>query len=135
MANLELNGTLDFSGIVQLEGDSGGKVLVDSIEVLVEQSEGLAAAPVNLPPPPAGPIEPGLKVIVISSLNKTVTAGGKAIVTQGIVMQGSNPMWPGMVMRGSHNVTVNNIPMNVMNEQATIFPSGGTAKLSTKSGQ
>ena len=134
MANLELSGTLDFGGMLDLQGESGGKVLVENQEVLVEQAEG-TAPPVMLPPPPAGPVEPGPKVIVICSLNKTVTASGKAIVTQGIVMQGNAPTWPGMVMRGSNNVTVNNIPMNVKGEQATIFPSGGTAMLSQSSGQ
>ena len=66
------------------------------------------------------------------SLNKTVTAGGKAIVTQGMCLQGD--MWPGFVMRGSGTVTINHIPMNVQNEQATIFPSGAPATFSN-SGQ
>jgi hypothetical protein len=53
------------------------------------------------------------------------------------VMQGSTPTWPGMVLPSQGNtgpVTVNRIPMNVVGDQAVIFPSGGTASLGT-SGQ
>jgi uncharacterized Zn-binding protein involved in type VI secretion len=133
MANLELKGILDFRGMLTLQGSGGGKVTAGGREVLVEQAEG-TAPPVIQPPPPASPLDLGPKVKVIVSLNKTVTAAGKAIVTQGIVLQGNAPTWPGMVMRGAGTVTVNQIPMNVQNEQAVIFPSGGSAVFSS-SGQ
>ena len=131
MADLVLKGTLDFRGLLTLKA-SGGKVKAGAMEVLVEQVKGQAVAPVLLPPPPASPATTSLDVVVMSSLNKTVTAGGKAIVTQGMCMQGN--IWPGFVLRGSGTVTVNQIPMNVQNEQATIFPSGGSALFSS-SGQ
>ena len=131
MANLDLSGTLDLGGMLDLTGESGGKVTVNNVEALVEQAAG-QAPPFIFPPPPASPIAPGPDVKVLSSLNKTVTAGGKAIVTQGIAMQANT--WPGMVMRGSGTVTVNQIPINVMGEQAQIFPSGGSGVLN-QSGQ
>ena len=131
MADLELKGTLDFSGMVSLTA-SGGKVKAGGLEVLVEQASGTAAAPVLLPPPPASPATTSVAVKVIVSLNKTVTAGGQAIVTQGMCLQGD--LWPGFVLRGSGTVTINHIPMNVQNEQATIFPSGAPATFSS-SGQ
>lgn len=125
MANLDLSGTLDLSGMLDLTGDSGGKVTVNGVEALVEQAQG-TAPPFIFPPPPASPVDAGPAVKVIVSLNKTVTAANKAIVTQGIAMQGGTPTWPGMVMRGSGTVTVNQIPINVVGEQAQIFPSGGS---------
>jgi hypothetical protein len=134
LANIDLKGTLDFKGILNLTGASGGKVTINGVEVLVEQAEGIAP-PFIFPPPPASPIDPGTKVVVLCSLNKTVKAGAAAIVTQGMVLQGNNPTWPGFVSRGSATVTVNQIPMNVLNDQASVFPSGGTAMLNTKSGQ
>jgi uncharacterized Zn-binding protein involved in type VI secretion len=134
MANLELKGTLDFRGMLTLQGAGGGKVTAGGQEVLVEQVQ-CQASPVIQPPPPASPLDPGPTVRIISSLNKTVTAAGKAIVAMGMVLQGNVPTWPGMVMRGSGTVTVNQIPMNVLNEQATIFPSGGSAVFNSGSGQ
>jgi hypothetical protein len=131
MADLLLKGTLDFRGMVALKA-SGGKVKSGGLEVLVEQVSGTAMAPVLLPPPPASPATTSVDVKVIASLNKTVTAGGKAIVTQGMCLQGN--IWPGFVLRGGGTVTVNHIPMNVQNEKATIFPSGASALFSS-SGQ
>jgi hypothetical protein len=140
MADLVLSGLLDFHGMLTLQA-SGGKVKVESQEVLVElpssDSHGLAP-PVILPPPPAAPITTAPEVVVLSSLNKTVKAGEKAIVTQGMVIQGSPRIWPGMVLPSQNNtgpVTVNHIPINVLGDQAIIFPSGGSANLTTKSGQ
>jgi hypothetical protein len=140
MADLVLKGRLDFRGNLTLQGASGGKVKVESSEVLVElqlpQSHG-DAPPVIMPPPPAAPADTGSAVVILNSFNKTVKAGGKAIVTQGMVMQGSGPLWPGMVLPTQGNsgpVSVNSIPMNVVGDQAIIFPSGGAASL-TASGQ
>jgi hypothetical protein len=81
-------------------------------------------------------------VWVINSFNKTVKVGARPLVTQGLVLQGraSGPIWPGMVLPSQGNtgptaVTVNNLPINVLGDQAVIFPSGGTAALSAGSGQ
>jgi len=124
-------------GNLKLNPD-GGKVLVGDagLEALVEDAEGQAAPPVLIPPPPASPSDPGVKIKVISSFNKTVTANGKNIVALGIVMQGDAPSWPGQMMPsvGNPTVTINGSPINVANDQATIFPSGGVGIL-TQSGQ
>lgn len=143
MADLVLKGMLNLAGNLMLQGSSGGKVKVDTLEAIVECSSppgdpnhGMAP-PVILPPPPAAPADPGPKVWVINSFNKTVKAGTKPIVTQGIAIQGNVPTWPGMVLPSQGNtgpVTINHLPINVQNDQAVIFPSGGTAVLST-SGQ
>ena len=140
MADLVLKGRLDFRGSLTLQGTGGGKVKVDSSEVLVElqppQSHG-SAPTVILPPPPAAPLDPGPAVVILSSFNKTVKAGPKPIVTLGMVMQGTTPMWPGMVLPTQGNagpVSVNQIPMNVVGDQAIVFPSGGTASFNS-SGQ
>lgn len=138
MGNLILKGRLNLKGNLTLKD----KVLVDSAEALVEliaptdPNHG-TAPPVILPPPPASPLPVGTGVWVINSFNKTVKAGNKAIVTLGMVMQGNPPTWPGMVLPSQGNtgpVTINFIPINVVNDQAVILPSGGTAALSS-SGQ
>jgi hypothetical protein len=140
MADLVLKGTLNLMGNLTLKG-SGGKVMVGALEALVELTAPTdaphctSAVPVILPPPPAPkPVDDGPNVWIINSFNKTVTADTKAIVTQGIIMQGNIPTWPGMVLRGSSTVTINNIPINVQNDKGVVFPSGGTATF-TNSGQ
>lgn len=140
MADLVLKGMLQLGGLLTLKA-SGGKVKVGDDEVLVEllptpgNSHGSAPI-VNLPPPPAGPINTGTDVVVFNSFNKTVKAGNNAIVTQGLVMQGMPFQWPGMVLPSQKNATVkiNQIAINVAGDRAIIFPSGGTASLTT-SGQ
>ena len=143
MADLVLKGKLNLMGDLTLKPPAGGKVKVEALEALVEVPPGgtphsTSATPVIMPPPPAAPIPPDARVWIINSFNKTVKAGTANLVTQGMVMQGGNgtPMWPGMVMpsAGNPTVTVNNIPVNVVNDQATIFPSGAPAPL-TASGQ
>ena len=140
MGDLNLKGTLNLKGVLKLN-PSGGKVLVGGKAALVVlpigQKHGDAVAPVIQPPPPATPLDTGLDVVVFVSFNQTVTAGGNAIVTQGMVMQGSSLRpWPGMVQPSTNNatVTVNHIAINVEQDMAVVFPSGGTATLS-KSGQ
>lgn len=139
MGDLVLKGMLDFRGSLTLKA-SGGKVKVGAQEVLVELTPGSkhgSAPPVIMPPPPASPADPGPNVVIINSLNKTVKVGTKAVVTQGMVMQGNSPMWPGMVLPSKGNTTVvsvNKLAMNVVGDQAVIFPSGGTATFDT-SGQ
>jgi hypothetical protein len=129
MGELKLSGTLDFSGMLSL----GDTVTVGGKKVLVENgAQGNAPGPVMQPPPPAGPATTDVVVKVLSSFNKTVTANNKAIVTQGIVLQGN--MWPGMVLPGSATVTVNHLAMNVEQDPAIIFPSGMNAPLD-QSGQ
>ena len=145
MANLTLKGTLNLKGMLTLTGASGGKVLIGDagLEALVEvlptdPPQCTSASPVIMPPPPAAPLQPQPTVWIVNSFNKTVKAGTKPLVTQGMAMQGQSgaPMWPGMVLPSSGNptVTVNNIPVNVVNDSATIFPSGGMASF-TSSGQ
>ena len=84
-----------------------------------------------IPTPPAAPLQPQPTVWIVNSFNKTVKAGQKCIVALGMAMQGQSgaPMWPGMVMPSSANptVTINHIPVNVVNDMAMIFPSGGSA--------
>jgi hypothetical protein len=137
MADLTLKGVLNLMGNLKLN-PQGGKLLIGDagLEALVEQAEGQAAPPVLIPPPPSPPNDPGVKVKVISSFNKTVTVGGKNIVALGIVMQGDIPSWPGMMLPsiGNPTVTINRTAINVANDQATIFPSGGVGTF-TQSGQ
>lgn len=137
MADLLLAGMLNFKGTVDLIAD-GGTVKANNLEVLVEVQRGQAGgahgkapAPVPIPPPPSSPSDPGLDVWIFKSFNATVTAGGKAIVTQGMCAQG-NPgqaSWPGMVQRSLNNpgVTVNSVPMNVKGDIGTILPTGAPA--------
>lgn len=139
MGDLILKGTLNLGGVLKLN-PSGGKVKVGGSEALVvlklrEGPHG-QAPPVIQPPPPGAPVDDGPDVVVFLSFNQTVKAGDKAIVTQGMVMQGKIPLWPGMVLPSSGNSTVkvNGMAINVQNDKAVIFPSGGSATLST-SGQ
>jgi hypothetical protein len=143
MANLDLKGTLNLMGSLTLEASGGGKVTVDGKEILVEVTapagppQATAAPPVILPPPPASPTDPAPTVFIVNSFNKTVKVGASAAVAQGLVMQGSIPSWPGMVLPSQNNsgpVTANGLPLNVLNDQAIIFPSGGSASFTT-SGQ
>jgi hypothetical protein len=136
MADLILKGPLNLVGKLNLEAD-GGRIFIGEWEALVEGEAQGSAPPVIQPPPPAGPINTGTTVKVISSFNKTIKAGGKNIVASGIVMQGDPLMWPGMMLPSMNNnepVTINGIPANVQNDQATLFPSGGMAIFDT-SGQ
>jgi hypothetical protein len=146
MADLVLKGILNLKGMLTLKGGSGGKVKVGAVEALVEvlpsgPAQCSSAPPVILPPPPAIPAQappPPTTVWIINSFNKTVKAGTQNIVAQGMAMQGLQgaPIWPGMVLpsTGNPTVTINNIPINVVNDMATIFPSGGAATF-TSSGQ
>ena len=139
MADLVLKGKLELHGLLTLKG-SGGKVKVGGAEVLVELPTGQThgtASPVILPPPPAPPTDAAPGVVIITSFNKTVKAGTKAIVAQGMMMQGSVPSWPGMVLPSKGNtgpVTINHIPINVVGDKGITFPSGGSASF-TSSGQ
>ena len=135
MGNLNLTGPLNFMGNLTL----ADKVLVGGVEVLVEANNIGTAPPVILPPPPASPVNPAPQVSILKSFNQTVKAGSKAIVTQGMTMQGSPAQWPGMVLPSSANtgptaVKVNGLPMNVVGDQGITFPSGGSSSFS-QSGQ
>jgi hypothetical protein len=143
MSEIKLAGMLNLKGMLNFKS----KVLVGGKEALVEslppsdQPHSTGATPVILPPPPASPVETGTKVWVMNSFNKTVMANNKPIVAQGMAMQGGQqspmPIWPGMVMPSQGNtgpVTINFIPINVVNDQAIIFPMGAPAPLTT-SGQ
>ncbi|MEA2301812.1 MAG: hypothetical protein QOE44_2347 [Solirubrobacteraceae bacterium] len=137
MGDLVLKGMLSLGGTLDLAPKPpGGKVMVEAVEVLVEGAEGMGTVPVLLPGPPPPPADQGLGVKVPVSFNKTVTAGGAAIVTQGMCFQGSSGTWPGIVLPSLGNTTVmaNGIPMNLVGDQATILPTGAPAVLD-KSGQ
>ena len=143
MGDLVLKGLLNLKGMLSLRAADGGKVKVESFEVLVEVSKGVGAsqgqgAPVIMPPPPASPIDTGVDCWIFKSFNSTVTAGGKNIVTMGMCAEG-NPgtaTWPGMVQQsiGNPTVTINNIAINVQNDMATILPTG-TPVIFSQSGQ
>jgi hypothetical protein len=133
MADLNLKGPLNLMGNLTLKG---GKVKINGVEALVEvtpsdPAQSSAAPPVILPPPPASPLQPQPTVWIVNSFNKTVKAGSKCLVALGMAMQGQSgaPLWPGMVLPSSANatVTINHIPVNVVNDMAVIFPSGGSA--------
>jgi hypothetical protein len=133
MADLNLKGPLNLMGNLTLKG---GKVKIDGVEALVEvtpsdPAQSSAAPPVILPPPPSSPLQPQPTVWIVNSFNKTVKAGSKCLVALGMAMQGQSgaPLWPGMVLPSSTNatVTINHIPVNVVNDMAVIFPSGGSA--------
>jgi len=133
MGGLKLTGPVNLMGNLTLKN----KVFPGSVEVLVEGNNLGNAPPVILPPPPASPSDPALQVSILASFNKTVKAGSNCIVAQGMVMQGSVPTWPGMMLPSQSNtspVSANGIPMNVVGDQAVIFPSGGSASFS-QSGQ
>jgi len=137
MADLTLKGTLNLMGNLTLKGDSGGKVKIgdSGLEALVEVTPNdpaqCSSAPPVILPPPASPLQPQPTVWIVSSFNKTVKAGSKPIVALGMAMHGQSggPLWPGMVLpsAGNPTVTVNHIPINVVNDVAAIFPSGGSA--------
>lgn len=131
MTDLVLSGMLNLTGTLDLK--PSGKLKIGALEALVEAAEG-TGAPVPLPPP--GPVDTGTKVKVQKSFNATVTANGKALVTQGVTMQGNTPTWPGMVQAsiGNPTVTANFIPINVANDLAVTLPTGAPAPLTT-SGQ
>ena len=146
MGDLTLKGTLNLMGNLTLTPGAGGKLKIGggALEALVENPgatpppQCTGAPPVMLPPPPAGPTFPQPTVWIVNSFNKTVKTGGKNIVALGMAMQGppGAPVWPGMVLPSSGNptVTINHLPINVVNDQAVIFPSGGSASFTT-SGQ
>jgi len=145
MADLVLKGLLNLKGMLTLKG-TGGKVKVGTAEALVEvlptaPPQCTSAPPVLLPPPPAPPAQgppPPTTAWVVNSFNKTVKAGSQNIVAGGMVMQGLTgaPIWPGMMQpsMGNPTVTINNVAINVQNDMAAIFPSGGMATFS-QSGQ
>jgi hypothetical protein len=142
MAGLTLKGTLNLMGTLDLKG---GKIKIGDagLEALIEvtpsdPAQCSSAPPVILPPPPASPLQPQPTVWIVNSFNKTVTANSKNIVALGMAMQGQSgsPLWPGMVLPSSGNatVTITHIPINVVNDMAIIFPSGGSASFNA-SGQ
>src|SRR5262249_23322156 len=104
---------------------------------LVEGAGTDSAPPVLIPPPPATAIDGSQKVAVQKSLIAGITASGKTIVATGLVLQGNT--WPGMVTLSQANagpiaVTADGIPVNVVNDTATIFPTGAPVPL-TKDNQ
>jgi hypothetical protein len=146
MAGLKLMGSLNLAGMLTLD-PSGGKVTAGGIEVLVQVNvpgdphQG-TAPPVILPPPPAVPIDELPNVWIVNSFNQTVKIGTRPIVALGMVMQGGKagnmPTWPGMMLQSTNNsgpVKANQVPVNVLGDQAVIFPTGASASLGVSSGQ
>ena len=142
MTDLVLSGTLNLSGTLKLAA-SGGKVMVDSAEVLVLDSSQNAhgqGTPVMQPPPPTGPLNTGLGARIISSFNTSVTvtlaAGDAAVVALGITKQGSPFLWPGMVLPSTVNtgVKIEGSAINVKGDSGVTLPNGGTINFDT-SGQ
>lgn len=137
MGDLTLSGVLNLTGTLNITGD-GGKVMVDSNEVLVEDSSVAhgTGVPVILPPPPSAPIDPGTDAKIFKSFNATVTADNKSIVTMGLHSQGDAGTWPGMVLPSVTNptVTINFLAINVVNDQGITLPNGGPVSY-TSSGQ
>jgi len=132
MTDLNLNGQLNLRGSMDLAGQ-GGKVLVNGKDALVEGASGTG---ILVPLPPQAPQDPGLKATCVSSLGKSITAAGKALVTTGMVLQGDTNSWPGMltpstVNSGPSAVTANFLPINVLSDSATVFPNGGSATFDT----
>ena len=135
MGKLTLKGPLNLMGNLTFKPGGGGKLMIGLVEALVENPGATpppqcsGAPPVMLPPPPVGPAFPQPTVWIVSSFNKTVKAGTKNVVALGMVMQGppGAPVWPGMMLPGSATVTINHLPVNVRNDKAVIFPSGGSA--------
>ncbi len=138
MADLVLKGTLNLMGKLELEPTAGGKLKIGDagLEALVEvmpsdPPQCSAAPPVIVPTPPASPLQPQPTVWIVGSFNQTVKTGGRNVVALGMVMQGQSgaPMWPGMMLPSSANPTVkiNQLAINVVGDQAMIFPSGGAA--------
>ena len=135
MADLTLTGPLNLMGNLTFKPGGGGKLMIGSAEALVENPGATpppqcsGAPPVMLPPPPVGPLFPQPTVWIVSSFNQTVKAQSKNIVALGMAMQGppGAPVWPGMMLPGSATVTINHLPVNVVNDKAVIFPSGGAA--------
>jgi hypothetical protein len=148
VGDLIFSGTLNLSGTLKLSGD-GGKVKVDTNEVLVTVKSGEAGkaqgagAPVVLPPPPATPADLGTDIWIFNTSNSTVTINGSAIVTLGDCMQGGKgsspgqPTWPGTVLPSSNNssVKINNIAINVQGDQGTILANGSPVNFTQCSGQ
>jgi hypothetical protein len=144
MAGLTLKGPLNLMGMLTLNA-SGGKVIAGGAEVLVQvdapaESNQGTAPPVILPPPPAPPLDEVPKVWIVSSFNQTVKIGTKPVVALGMVMEGGKagpPTWPGMMLPSNVNkdpVTVNHLAINVVGDQAVIFPTGASANFNV-SGQ
>jgi uncharacterized Zn-binding protein involved in type VI secretion len=130
---LQLSGRLILLGNLTLDDE----VLIEGKKALVIQASGQGTAPVIIPTPPAGPIDPGVGVKVMMSLNVTVKAKMKPIVVAGsVVMQGNVPTWPGMMLPSVTNkgVLINGIPACVEGDKAAIFPNGSNATITT-SGQ
>jgi hypothetical protein len=138
MADLILKGVLELSGSLHLYMQNGKLLIGDAgLEALVEMDakvsppHGKGPPGVQLPPPPAAPLDPGLDVWIVMSTNQTVKAGNgtkpeRNLVTQGLAMQGTVPTWPVPIPRSTHNptVTVNGVPINTVQDSAKV-PTGG----------
>ena len=146
MADLILAQKLNLCGTLRLTTSDGGKVKVGADEVLVQVGidgtvQGSSTSAVLQPPPPATPLDVGTEVKVIKSFNSKVTANGKFIVALGVCLQGGSPppvKWPGMVLLSTRNlgaVTIEGVPINVLNDSGVTLPNGGAVTFDQNSGQ
>jgi len=125
---INLKGTLDLAGTLVLRE----KVLVGGLEALVvliapgTPMHGTAAAPVLIPPPPSPPQDPGLGVWIIESVNRSVRAGSRALITTGRCVQGNIPTWPGNVLpsKGNRGVRAAGAAVCVVGDGGVITAGG-----------
>lgn len=148
MTDLILKGPLNLTGRLILAAD-GGEVKVGSKPVLVEVGRSGISQGIGIPviqPPAPKPIDDGTEVRIFNSFNSSVKikVNGKdlPVVALGICIQGNVPngTWPGMMLPSVVNnipkpiVTINQIPINVVGDQAITLANGGTINFS-ESGQ
>lgn len=131
MTDLVLKGQLNLGGSLKLAA-TRGKVKVGGADVLVAvgrtgsvQGKGI---PVIQPPPPGTPIDKEPDVRVIKSFNSGVTVNDVPVVALGVTAQGSQVIWPGMVLPSNATVKINGVPINVVGDSAITLPNGGTVQ-------
>lgn len=134
MADLKLKDRLNLGGTLVLAA-SNGRVKVGDREVLVavEQTDVPQGNGIPVIQPPNAPIDPNPSARVIQSFNTSVKISVRgnplSIVALGITSQGSQGTWPGIVLDSVENKfgpTINQVPINVVGDQAITLANGGT---------
>lgn len=148
MADLKLKGSLNLRGTLVLAARNGGTVKAGNLEkeILVEVGRDGTTQGNGIPviQPPNAPIDPDPFAKVIQSFNTSVKIRVRqselsSIVALGITAQGSQGTWPGIVIvldsvENKSGPTINQIPINVVGDQAITLANGGTINFS-ESGQ